>query len=168
VTIVESDADPGTIEDVNSLGKFVCRHYIQQGSRPKLADLLLHEPVAFANTQYIRGGIGAMNSYMVDSGDVFQVREGMVGFLEKNQAFVFRYTDEKENDRIFDSVTKQFAASHRYSDTVIKDGLCTMVDRDRNVLVVRNAATDIVAVIGQNRVKVESLAEQLVKKLGDN
>ena len=33
-----------------------------------------------------------MNSSVFDTEDIFQVKEGMIGFIGVNQAFVFRYT----------------------------------------------------------------------------
>lgn len=40
-----------------------------------------------------------------------------------------------------------------------------MVDRDRNVIIVRRTGQDIVTVIGLNRERTAALAEELVKKL---
>lgn len=165
VTIVGSDSDPLTIEAVVTLGKYLDNHYLRQGERPKLATLLLGEPVAFSQPRYIRGSIGAMNSYVFDTEDIFQVHEGMVGTVAENQIFVFRYVDDNTSRQIFTEAASRFATSHRFDDISRKGNLCSMVDRDHKVIFMTRAGQDIVTVIGQNRDKVATLAEELVEKI---
>lgn len=165
VTIVGSDAETATTDAVIAFGRFIDRHYSEQGSVPELAQLLLSQPVAFSNPKYVLGSIGAMNSYVFDTEDIFTVREGMVGTVKGNKAFVFRYTDSDESTQIFHNVTTRFETGQRFHETAVHDNLCSMLSRDNHFIVVVRSDQDIVIVIGENQQDILALADQLVMKL---
>jgi len=167
VTVVGSDAERQTIQGVIALGRYVDRHYSREGGRPKLVELLRHEPLAFSHPKYVRGAIGVMNIYVFDTEDIFQVSEGVIGTIGDARAFVFRYSDTHACATIFGNASDKIAASHRYSEVERQEDLISMVDRNRNFLVVRRAGQDIVAVIGEESEKVRATAEQMVTKLKD-
>jgi len=165
ITIVGSDAETPTINAVVALGRFIDRRYPEQGSIPKLAQLLLSKPVAFANAKYVLGSIGAMNSYVFDTEDIFKVREGMIGAIGGNKAFVFRYADSDESTRIFHNVTTRFATGQRFNVAALQDNSCLMVTKDKHSIVVVRTDQNIVIVSGENQQDISALADQLVKKL---
>ncbi|MFV0439554.1 MAG: DUF6599 family protein [Desulfopila sp.] len=165
VTIAGPDTTPETIEALTAFARFIDQRYSQQGEIPPLAQRLLSPPLSLASGIYVRGSIGVMNSYVFDTEDIFRVQEGMIGTVGDNRIFVFRYPDNAESKRLFATATTRMAAGDRFQQTTIAGEVCTMTDRDDNVIILSRKGQNIVAVIGRNRADGTALAERVDQQL---
>lgn len=165
VTVVGSDADEQTVRGVLALAEAVDARLSRTGKRPALAEMLIHEPVAFSRPTYVRGSIGVINSYIFDTEDIFSVREGMIGTVDDCQALVFRYPDDGESFRIYENATARLAVSSRFKDGARHADQYSMVGRSREFVLINRTGPYIAIVIGRNRDRVTSTSNQLVEKL---
>lgn len=165
VTVIGSDEDEETVRGVLAFAKAVDARLSRTGTRPALAEMLIHEPVAFSNPRYVRGSIGVINSYIFDTEDIFAVREGMIGTVDDCQALVFRYPDNGESSRIYENATAKLAASSRFKDGARQANQYTMVGRSHEFVLINHTGPYIAIVIGPNQDGVTSTSNQLVKKL---
>jgi hypothetical protein len=165
VTIIGSDSEPVTVEQLKKLARYVDSRYPDTGELPALGGLFSVEPVALSRLTFVRGSIAVMNRYIFDTRDVFQVEEGIVGIFEDNQVFVFSYEDERKSSEIYAGATTRFSTGERFSDVVTQGDLCSMGDRDGNFIVIRKTGRHIVTVIGPNHEKIEPLVMQITRKL---
>lgn len=168
VTVVGMDADDAIAQGVIDLARAVDKRYSKTGERAELATLLLQEPLAFSNPEYVLGDIGVMNSYIFDTENIFHVREGMVGVMNNCAAFVFRYQDEQESYGIYEQATKKISLSSRFTDGVRNKKQYSMIDREQNFVLINQWKHYISIVVGQKRNQVETLSNQLLEKLNIN
>lgn len=165
VTLIGQDAEEETVQGIVALAGAVAARIAQTGERPELADLLLGEPLPFSQARYLRGAIGLMNSYLFDRGNIFRVREGVIGDVEGCRAMVFRYASDSESAEAYVYATTKLSAITRFTDQTRRGNQYTMVDRKQESVMVRQTGRHIAVVIGADAEKVKSTAARLVEKL---
>lgn len=165
ITIVGPDSNPAAADSVTAFARYIDERYPQRGTRPKLAELLLSDPFPFSQPKYILGTIGAMNSYVFDTEDIFRVEEGMVGAVLGMKVFVFRYEDKEGRDQIFAQATAAFKAGTRFREVAVDGDYCSMIDRNNNYVLMLKEGRDIVIAIGENKQKSAVMAKKIAAKL---
>jgi len=166
VTVIGQDSEEETVQGVIALAKAVDGRIAKTGERPGLAGLLLREPLAFSHPKYVRGPLGVMNGYILDTEDVFRVREGLIGAVDDCRAFVFRYADEGESAEAFEHAATSLSASPKFMSRALQGKqVSMMVGREKELVVIHQTGRYIAIVIGQNQDKVKSTSERLVEKL---
>ena len=165
VTLIGQDAEEETVQGVVALAGAVDARIAQTGKRPELADLLLHEPLAFSQPKYLRGPIGLMNNYVFDREDIFRVRDGLVGGVEGCRAMVFRYASDSESAEAYEYATTKLSAGTRFTNQTRQGNQYTMVDRKQESVMVKQTGRHIAIVIGKDAEKVKATSERLVEKL---
>jgi hypothetical protein len=165
VTLIGLDSEEETVQGIVNLAKAVDARVAKTGERPELAALLLRDPPAFSQPRYIRGPLGVMNSYIFDTKDIFRVREGMIGTVGDNQAFVFRYADERESAEAYEQAATQLYAGSRFTKHARQGNRYSMVGRDKEIVEIKQSGRYIAIVIGQDHDKIKATSERLVEKL---
>lgn len=165
VTVIGLDSEEATVQSVVALAKAVDARIAKTGERPKLAGLLLREPLAFSHPKYVRGSLGVMNSYIFDTEKSFRVREGMIGAVGDCKAFVFRYADDKESAGVYEHVITSLSVSPKFMSRARQGNQYSMVGREKELVVIHQTGRYIAIVIGQDQDKVKSTSDQLVQKL---
>ena len=89
--VIGLDPGPETVQGVVALAKAVDGRIAETGKRPDLADLLIDAPLGLSDAKYVRGPLGVMGSYIFDTENLFQVREGMIGRIGNCKVFAFCY-----------------------------------------------------------------------------
>jgi len=165
VTVIGPDLEDKTVQGVIAFAKAVDARIAKTGKRPELADLLLREPLAFSRPKYVRGSLGVMNSYIFDTENIFGVREGLIGAVGNCQAFVFCYDDKVQSADAFAHAATRLQVNPRFKDFTLQGNRCSMLGREKEILVIHQTGRYIAIVIGQTRDKVTSTSEQLLEKL---
>lgn len=171
VTIIGSDSDEKTRQSIIAMAKAVDSRIGQTGNRPKLADLMLREPVKFSHPKYIRGILGVMNTYMFDTRNVFHVREGMTGIADGCRAFVLQYANEIQSNAAFEQAIGHFKEGKRFTNQARKGTIYSMSGRDNESIVIQEISPYIVVAIGQDdaadKDRAADVSKRLVLKLSD-
>lgn len=168
VTIIGSDSDEKTRQSIIAMAKAVDGRIGETGNRPKLADLMLREPVKFSHPKYIRGILGVMNTYMFDTRNVFHVREGMTGIADGCRVFVFQYANGAQSNAAFEQATGHFDTGNRFTNQVRQGNIYSMSGRDGEPIVIRKASPYIVVAIGpdnSDKDKAADVSQRLALKL---
>ncbi|MCE5263443.1 MAG: hypothetical protein LLG97_07900 [Deltaproteobacteria bacterium] len=165
VTVIGPDPEEETVRGAVALAKAVAARIAQTGERPELARLLLREPLAFSHPKYVRGPLGVANSSIFERENIFRVREGMIGAVGDCQAFVFRYSDERESTGAYDHATTRLGVSPNFASGGVQGQRYSAVGRGNELVVIQRTGRHIAVVIGQNRDEVKSTVERLVEKL---
>ena len=165
VTVIGPDSTEGTVQGVVALAKAVDARIAKTGERPGLAGLLLHGPLALSHPKYVRGSLGVMKSYLFTRGNIFRVREGMIGAVDDCQAFVFRYADAGESAEAYDHATTSLDGSSTFMSRARQGNRYSMVGREKELVVINQTGRYIAIVIGRNQDKVKSTLDRLVEKL---
>lgn len=168
VTVIGLDSDAETRQGVVDLAAAVDTRISDTGKRPDLADRLLDEPVGLAEAKYVRGPLGVMGSYVFDTGDIFRVREGMIGTVDDCLALVFRYPDAAAGAEAYASATARLGSSARFTDGVRQGNRYSMLDRERSSVQITQAGPYIGIVVGKNQGRVAAVSERLVKRLNSD
>ncbi len=151
VTLIGQDAEEATVQGVVALAGAVAARIVQTGERPELADLLLHEPLAFSHPKYLRGALGLMNNYLFDRENIFRVRDGLIGGVDGCRAMVFRYASDSESTEAYAYATSKLSAGTRFSNQTRQGNQYTMVDRKQESVMVKQTGRYIAIVIGRMR-----------------
>lgn len=165
VTVIGPDPEGETVRGAVALAKAVAARITQTGERPELARLMLGEPLAFSRPKYVRGSLGLANSSVFDRGNIFRIREGMIGAVGDCQAFVFRYSDERESNGAYDHATTRLGVSPNFTSGAAQGQRYSGVGRGNELVVIQRTGRYIAVVMGQNRDEVQSTAERLAEKL---
>lgn len=165
VTVIGLDSDAETVQAVVALAKAVDVRISYSGKRPDLAEALLDASLGFSDAKYVRGPLGVMGSYVFDTENFFQVREGVIGRIGKCQAFVFRYADVEKGADVFTKAVKGFEASSQFTGQSLQEGRYTMIDRDKALVTIGRTGRYIAVVIGQDRDEGASVLNRLLTKL---
>ena len=165
VTLIGQDAEEETVQGVVALAGAVAARIPQTGTRPELADLLLHESLSFSQPKYLRGAIGLMNNYIFDRENIFRVREGLIGGVEGCRAMAFRYASDSESVEVYEYATTKLSTGTRFTNQIRQEKQYTMVDRKQESLMIKQTGRHITIVIGKDVEKVKSISERLVAKL---
>ena len=164
VTVIGLDSSRETVQGVVALAKAVDERIADTGKRPDLADLLLGATLGLSDAKYVRGPLGVMGSYVFDTGDLFQVREGMIGGIGNCKVFVFRYDQPEDGAGIFARTVEGFKAGSRFTDQSLQKGRFTLIDRDKAFIMMGRTGRYIAVVIGQRREEVTSVLNRLIEK----
>ncbi|KIX13008.1 DUF6599 family protein [Dethiosulfatarculus sandiegensis] len=166
VTLVGMDSDKQTMEGLTAQAKAVDKRITRTGARPELAELVLSEPTTLSNARYVRGPLGLMSSYIFDTKNIFQVRQGMVGEIKDCKVLVFKYRDEAESLTTYQKAAAGLKTNNRFSGQDIRENQAAMVDRDDNLILINQLGSYIAVLVGQDRGKVKSTRDSLAEKLG--
>ena len=165
VTVIGQDADEVTVQGVVALAGAVAARIAQTGPRPELADLLLQEPLPFSHPKYLRGPIGLMNYYLFDRENIFRIGEGFVGGVEGCRTMVFRYATDRESAETYAYATSKLSTGTRFTNQNRLENQYTMLDRKKELVMIKQSGRYIAIVIGPNTEKVWAISERLVAKL---
>jgi hypothetical protein len=165
LTLIGRDAAEETVRGLLALAAAAAGRIAQSGGRPALVDLLVREPLPFAQPKYLRGPLGLANHYRFDREDIFRVREGLIGAVGACRAMVFRYADDGESAEVFAQAAARLAGGSKFTDFALRGDRCAMVGRGHERVVVFRVRRHIAVVIGPEREKVEATADRLLEKL---
>ncbi len=165
VTVIGRDSEERTVQGVVGLAKAVDSRISNTGERPELADLLLRQPLGFSHPKYVRGPLGVMNSYILDTENIFRFREGMIGTVGDCQAFVFGYADKGESAEAFKYATTRLNNNPKFMNRALQGNRYSMVGPEKELVVVNQTGRYIAIVIGRSQDKVNSTSNRLIEKL---
>ena len=161
ITLVGQDSDQKTMQGLIALAGAVDARIKQIGERPELASLLLSAPLSFSQLKYVRGPLGVMNSYVFDTKNIFQVREGMLGAVNGCRVFLFQYRDPAECLTAYQAAAAILKNGTRFNGQSWQENRASMVDRDHNQVLINRLGRYMAIVLGQDQVKVETARDTL-------
>jgi len=101
VSVIGFDSDQVTAEGVKAIAAAVETRITPGGKEPHLVDLLPVEGLKPNGVEYLRGNLALCNNYRLSSGNIFGVKEGVIGVYKDHRVFLFSYENETESLKWF-------------------------------------------------------------------
>ncbi len=165
VTIVGDEANEATRQALLALAKAVDSRILLTGKLPELADTLLRGPDALESPIYVRGLLGLMQIYVLDTKNIFMVQEGLAGDAGQYKILVFAYTDRNKAAMAFAHGTGILQESKRFTHQHLTNNTLTAVDRNNEVIHCLLSGQYVVTAIGRDQQTSQRVSLNLARKL---
>ncbi len=103
VTVVGFDSEKVTIDALILAAKTVSAKISSTDKKPSLIELLpVIDDKKPNDILYLKGNLALVNNYEFDSGNIFGLKEGIIGDYGDFKLFIFQYADSAESKKYFD------------------------------------------------------------------
>lgn len=172
LTLVGFDSEKETRQGLVAIAKVIEGRIAAGDQYPLLTDFLPPEGLDRSSINYIRGNLALMNNYSFGSGNIFGVKEGIIGEYDSYRQFIFAYEDESVRRRWMkqaatdlsrNSFYKDFAllAKQTSADTMYENGFSVIDDSDRQIYA-RPYRNLILIVLGENGVAPTAIIDKTI------
>ena len=124
VTLTGFDTDQETIEGIIAISRAIDSKIMNKGLKPILINLLPEENLIKKGLKYLKGNIALFNSYEFSTGDIFGLKEGIIGDYGVCKLFIFKYENQSESKKWFENARKNLesdARSNSYNRSELSD-----------------------------------------------
>ena len=124
VTLTGFDTDQETIEGIIAISRAIDSKMMNKGLKPILINLLPEENLIKKGLKYLKGNIALFNSYEFSTGDIFGLKEGIIGDYGVCKLFIFKYENQSESKKWFENARKNLesdARSNSYNRSELSD-----------------------------------------------
>lgn len=172
LTIVGFDSEEETRQGLVAIAKVIEGRIADGAQYPLLTDFLPPAGLDRWSINYIKGNMALMNNYSFGSGNIFGVKEGIIGQYDSYRQFIFAYENEEVRQRWmkqaatdlshntfyknFKSLDKQVSA-----DTMYENGFSVIDDSDR-LIYVRPYRNLILIVLGEAGVTPAAIIDKTI------
>lgn len=168
VTLIAVDSEKETIDGLMRIARIVDTKIENEAEKPIMLDLLLKENLKILSTKYLKGNVALSNNYKFDSGNIFGLKEGVIGDYSDFKIFIFKYNDEFECMKWFRNARNHLKNNPRFDDftdygddlsLTDKQGKHIYIGQHQNYILIclRTGETD-------PRIIIEKLKEEIKKK----
>ena len=157
VTLIGFDSEQETLNGLMEIAKTVDTKIKVPVERPQLANYLPKDNLKENGITYIKGNMGLFNQYEFDSKNIFGLKEAIIGDYGEYSVFIFRYNDQQESLKWFESAKNHLKKSSRFSDFTALDHMFSMTDSKSNNLTIKPYHHTILIVSGAGRTNVNQI-----------
>lgn len=169
VTLTGFDSKRETIDGLISLAKAIEVKITSKGQIPVLVDLLLDENLTQHSIKYLKGNLALFNNYEFSSGDIFGLKEGVIGDYGEFKIFIFKYKDSIESQKWFDNATNHIKNSSRFN-VYDMPGIsnCSVMGRNGDRIFMKWYQEYIIIVIGTATTEGSKIIRKVTSKISDS
>jgi hypothetical protein len=151
-----------------TIAKAVEEKITNTGERPLLSRLLLEADSPPSMIQYIKGNLGLSKNSEFGSKTLSGFNEGVMGDYGNLKFFVFKYDDENESTKWYQSARDHLKSDLEFSHfTVHEHAFSAINDKGKDVTVER-FRNYILVITGDGRTGAEELVSQIKQKIKDH
>jgi len=161
VTLTAYDSDKETLNGLLTIAATVAARIKKEGQRPLLVDVLPKENLESLNVKYIRGNLALSNNYEFDANGIFGVKEGVIGDYGNYRIFLFKYDNEGECLKWFESARDDLKDSSRFDGFTDYGDDFSMTDRVGNHVYGRRDLNYILIFMGAKEIDPKIILEEL-------
>ena len=168
VTLIGFDTDQETQEGLMALAKMIEAKIVEEGTRPRLANVLLEAGFAKSGITYMEGGLVLYNRYEFDTQNVFGVKKGVIGERDDIKIFVFEYDDDNESMEWFRNAGENLEKSSRFSDFRRYEEGFSMRDAENRLVFVSSYGKYILVYLGGELAEARNVFSEVKKGIASN
>jgi len=161
VTVIGLDAEQEAWDGLAEIAKIVAAKIELPLQRPQIINYLPQVNLKENGITYIKGNLGLFNQYEFDSKNIFGLKEGIIGDYGDYSVFIFRYKDQDESLKWFESAQNHLNKSGRFSDFIVREQQFSMMDHQGSRLTIRPYRHTIIIVLGTMNTDVNRIFSQL-------
>jgi len=114
VTITGFDSEKETINGLNTIARAIDAKIKSNGQKPDLVNLLLEDSLKKHGVKYLKGNLALFNNYELSSGNIFGLRQGVIGDYGTYKILIFKYADKHESEKWFDNARNNLKSGARF------------------------------------------------------
>ena len=114
VTLTGFDSEQETRNGLMTLARAVEKKIKQKGEKPGLIRLLLKKGLKNNSIKYLKGNLALFNNYDFGSGNIFGLKQGVIGDYSSYRVFVFEYKNRNESEKWFTNARKMITSNARF------------------------------------------------------
>ncbi len=114
VTLIGFDSGQETIAGLITIARAIDAKIKSSGQKPSLVNLLPDKNLIKLGIKYLKGNLALFNSYEFGSGDIFGLKQGLIGDYDKYKVFIFKYNDKYESEKWFDNARNRIKSDARF------------------------------------------------------
>lgn len=136
ITLVGFDSKKDTIAGILDIAKNISKILPKSNFfMPEISNELKIVRIKPIHTKYIRGELALFNIYKFADLNLFNIKEGVVGYYEDFKIFVFKYKNEVENNQIYNKAFKYYINKFPEKFKKSQDGF-SLIDKKKNEIVI--------------------------------
>lgn len=166
VTITGFDSDPETIDGLMTIARAVDTKIKESGEQPRLINFLPIENLNIAGIKYLKGNLALFNNYEFGAGNIFGLREGVIGDYDKYRLFIFKYDDANESKQWFESAKSNIKFDARFDsyDLSLSSEYAVFGRKEDRIFMKLNK-NFIIIVVGRGTTEGNKIIEQMQSRL---
>ena len=129
VTLTGYSSDDETVKGLIALAQNIDKKIEKKGVKPHLTEILPKENLLETENKYIKGNIGLINNYFFASGNIFGLKEGVIGNYGDYQVYIFKYDSDKESRKWFLNAEESIRNNDKYSNYTSQQNSFSVFDR---------------------------------------
>ncbi len=162
VTITGFDSEPETIDGLINIANAVDSKIKTSGQLPELVEMLPDENLNPLSVKYLKGNLGLTNNYDFGSGEVFGLKEGVIGDYGEHKIFIFKYDDNSESEKWFENAKNYLKSNEKFvTDELSGKSENFVFRKDYDQIVMKLHQKYIIVVVGTLNTNVNSIMEHV-------
>ena len=164
VTLIGFDSEKETIDGIIDTAKIVAAKIKSTGQKPTLIHMLPHEyknRLKSNGITYLRGNLALFNNYRFDPGNIFGLKQGVIGDYGDFKLFVFQYGDTIECNKWFENAKKRLKKNPRFKNVTIQDSGFTMIDENGISFYIENDKQYIFILQGKKKEEAKAITSKI-------
>jgi hypothetical protein len=172
VTLTGFDSEDETIDGITTIARGIDQKIIDKGAKPELTGALVTEGLEDHGVKYLKGNLALFNNSQFGSGDVFGLKEGVIGNYDKYKVFIFKYENDGESRKWFEYAEKNIIFDTRISSDKVtgildyailqksEERIFLKLHQNYIIVVLGNASTDGAQIISNVQLKINDVHQQ--------
>jgi len=134
ITLIGFDTHSETIDGLIEIGWAIEKKILHSGRPPALPGLLPQTIYPLQKITYLRGNLVLFNHYHFDSGDIFGLKEGVIGHYSNLNVFIFKYQNSKESKRWFINAKNKLLTNGFFKDMGSNESTIVLRDKKNKIV----------------------------------
>lgn len=167
-TIIGFDSEKETMDGIMETAKVVAAKIKAMGRKPALIHML---PDEYKNRlkpngiTYLKGNLALFNQYEFDTGNIFGLKQGVIGDYGDFKLFVFQYSDTIECNKWLKNAKKRLKKNPRFKNVTAQDSGFTMIDEKGISFYIQNDKQYIFILQGKKKEEAKAIIRRLSENL---
>lgn len=172
VTLTGFDNEDETIDGITTIARTIDQKIITNGTKPELTQALVAGGLEDHGMKYLKGSLALFNNYKFGTGDVFGLKEGVIGNYGEHKVFIFKYDNDSESRKWFDYSKKNIifdiqVSSDKAADIIdysilqrAQERMFLKLFQNYLIIVLGNASTEGVQIISKVQLQINEVHQQ--------
>jgi hypothetical protein len=164
VTLTAYDSDQETLNGLLAIAEAVGAKIKEKGQKPRLVNMLPGENLKRSTVKYVKGNLALSNNYEFNAGDIFGLKEGVIGDYDQYKVFIFKYNNEDECMKWFRNAYEHLKDSPGFDGFAVHEYDFSMTDRAGNYVYAKKDLNYILIFVGTRNLDPKKILEELIDK----
>lgn len=169
VTLTGFDSDQQTIDGLIAIARAIDLKIKISGEKPALANLLPEQNLKKSAIKYLKGNLALFNNYEFGTGDLFGLKEGIIGNYNHYKVFIFKYTDQNESELWFKNARDRLESEtkfHVYDMPFFSD--YSVLNKSQDRIFMKLYKEYLIIVVGTTTIEGNKIIEEVQTKINSD